>query len=41
MLDNHKQRKKDIDAEYGAIGKLADEYFDLADKADRTKKKKP
>ncbi len=40
MLDNHKQRKKDIDAEYGAIGKLADEYFDLADKADRTNEEK-
>jgi hypothetical protein len=36
MLENHAERKSDIEAEYGAVQILADKYFDLADKASLT-----
>lgn len=33
MLEDHDERKKDIEAEYGAISILAGKYFELADKS--------
>lgn len=36
MLDNHEQRRSDIETEYGAIEILSDKYFDLADQESLT-----
>lgn len=36
MLKNHEEHRRDIEAEYGAVSILADEYFNLADKQSLT-----
>ena len=36
LLKNHEQREKDIEAEYGAVSILADQYLNLADKQSLT-----